>query len=375
MGAFFVNYHVRTNAKGKVCVALGPLITTGAYVSPPKNGWVTVYEKSSDEQDDTIIRRIGSELSNALNTAVISFLVHDSDIAMYWLFQSGSLVDEFNSAPDYYKKAGKAERARTRGNADALLPLCVPGTTREHVDAALHPPEGHRLMAEDIVSDLAELFGIDDSRVHLGFNYFEDEGEESLPDAVEFDPVGKEAQRKEPREDSAPIEQAEDIDPESRGRSLHQALGAPSPLAFAISMLAHGWDVHKQFGQMIPMPGLDPVALLKQFEATFARTAGSILKRVTTPGTPTLDELKAARDKGPDALADLVAKRLPDLLVEIGVGAASMQSPTFLEALLKQGLDPNIKDARGISASFAASVHGERSEVYQVIKRFDAGKS
>ena len=63
------------------------------------------------------------------------------------------------------------------------------------------------------------------------------------------------------------------------------------------------------------------------------------------------------------------------VVVEIGVGAAAMRSPTFLEALLKQGLDPNAKDARGISAAEAARVHGEHSEVYQVIKRFDAGKS
>src|SRR5215471_16522666 len=169
MGAFFVNYHVRSDSTVKVCDALGPLIKTGAYVSPPKNGWVTVYEKSSDEQDDTIIRRIGSEVSKSLNTAVISFLVHDSDIAMYWLFQSGKLVDEFNSAPDYYEKASKADRVRTRGSADAVLTLCVAGTTREQVDAVLHPPEGNPVFAEEIVSDLAGLLGIDEQRVCLGF--------------------------------------------------------------------------------------------------------------------------------------------------------------------------------------------------------------
>jgi len=361
MGAFFVNYHVRSDSTARVCKALGPLIKAGAYVSPTKNGWVTVYEKSSDEQDDEIIRRIGSELSNTLKTAVISFLVHDSDIAIYWFFRSGELVDEFNSAPDYYEKASKAERARTHGNADLLLPLCVPGTTREQVDAVLHPAEGHPLMADDIVSDLAELFGMDDSRAHLGFNYFEDEGEESLPDAVEFEPVGSEAERKEPRESFV------SQDPGQGGP-------APNPLAFAIGMLGHRWDAHKQLASMGAFPGADGEVLQKQLERTFDRTAAALLKRVITPGTPTLEELKAARDKGPDALAELVVTRLPELLVDIGVGAAAMQSPTFLEALLKQGLNPSIKDTRGISAIEAARVHGERSEVYGVIKRFEAGK-
>src|SRR5689334_7682703 len=128
MGAFFVNFHILCDSAAKVRDALAPLVQSAAYVSPPKNGCVIVYEKASDEQDDEIIRQIGSELSRALNTAVLSFLVHDSDIAMYWLFQSGKLVDEFNSAPDYYVKVSKAERAQTSGNAQALLPLCVSGT-------------------------------------------------------------------------------------------------------------------------------------------------------------------------------------------------------------------------------------------------------
>ncbi len=374
MGAFFVNYQVRIDSTAKVCVVLGPLVETGAYVSPPKNGWVTVYEKASDEQDDTIIRRIGSELSRILNTPVVSFLVHDSDIAMYWLFQAGKLVDEFNSAPDYYEKASKAERTRTRGNADALLPFCVPGTTREQVEAVLHPAEGP-VFADDIVSDLAGVLGIDAVRASLGFNYFDDEGEQSLPDAAEFEAVGLGAERKERFEEPVAGEKGEDTGLDgTRGDSRLAKQVAPNALAFAIGMLGHSWDVHKQIGLMTPMPGLDAKVLRKQLESTFARTAGSILKRVTAPGTPTIEELKAARDNGPDALAELVAKRLPELLVQIGVGAASMQSPAFLEALLKQGLDPNAKDPRGISAAIAARVHGERSEVYQVIKRFDAGR-
>jgi hypothetical protein len=362
MGAFFVNFQVRSDSAATVCDALTPMVKTAAFVSPPRNGWVTVYEKSSDQQDDGIIRQMGTDLSNALNAAVVSFLVHDSDIAMYWLFQSGKLLDEFNSAPDYFKKAGKVERERTRGNPDALLPLCARGTTREQVEAVLHPAEGDPVFAEEIVADLAGLLGIDEVRASLGFNYFDDEGEETIPDAADFEPIGRGADRKEPPEDSA-----------SQDRGEKEP--APNPLAFAIGMLGHRWDIHKQLGRMGSFPAMDADALQQQLERTLDRTAGCMLKRVTAAGTPTIEELKTARDKGPDALAELVTKRLPELLVEIGVGAAAMQSPTFLEALLKQGLDPDVKDGRGISATFAARVHGEHSEVYQLIKRFDAGKS
>src|SRR5207245_2789831 len=117
-------------------------------------------------------------------------------IPAYWLYQSGKLLDEFNSAPDYFKEPDDATRARLRGNADQLLPLCVPGSTRTQVDSILHDPEGPPIMAEEIFVELAPLLGIDEARICLGFTYFEEEGQEVLPDVGEFEPVGRGAERK-----------------------------------------------------------------------------------------------------------------------------------------------------------------------------------
>src|SRR5215469_15567249 len=130
MGAFFTNYQVRGKSASDVSKAIEPLVETRAYVSTAKGGWVTVYDEASDQQDDGILKRTAAELSKQLGTAVLAFLVHDSDIAIYWLCENGVLIDEFNSAPDYYKKASDKVRLRVRGDADKLLPLCLPGTTR-----------------------------------------------------------------------------------------------------------------------------------------------------------------------------------------------------------------------------------------------------
>src|SRR5438874_2591578 len=102
MGAFFTNYQLRTEDSSAVANAVKPLASPRAYVSPPKNGWVTVYEEKSDEQDDAVLRKIAMALSRSLKTAVFAFLVHDSDVLMYWLYNNGQIVDEFNSAPDYF---------------------------------------------------------------------------------------------------------------------------------------------------------------------------------------------------------------------------------------------------------------------------------
>ncbi|MGP8201268.1 MAG: hypothetical protein ACLQU4_17395 [Limisphaerales bacterium] len=191
MGAFIVNYQVRTDSLAAVRDALEKMVTERAYVSPAKDGWVTVYDEESDSQNGAVLQRIASGLSRALKTDVLGFMVHDSDIAMYWLYQSGDLLDEFNSAPDYLGNAvDDATRDRLRGKAELLLPLCVAGTTTEQIGAAIHPTE-EPVFAEDYLAKLAPLLGIDETRINLGFEYFTNEGSDILDDASEFELLGQ----------------------------------------------------------------------------------------------------------------------------------------------------------------------------------------
>jgi hypothetical protein len=170
MGAFYTNYQVRSDSTADVVKALGPLVRSRAYVSPTKNGWVTVYDEASDDQSDVILREIAMGLSETLNTAVFAFVVHDSDVFLYWLFQSGRLIDELDSDPEYFgNKVNEATRARLRGNTAALLPLCRPGTTAAEIDAVLHDPDAPSGIADELLADLAELLGMDDTRTALGF--------------------------------------------------------------------------------------------------------------------------------------------------------------------------------------------------------------
>src|SRR5258708_5159051 len=102
MGSFLTNYQVRSDSASAVREALAGLVQSRAYVSPPKDGWVTVYDEASDHQDDVTLRRMALGLSERLKTSVLCFLVHDSDVMVYWLCRDGTLVDEFNSDPDYF---------------------------------------------------------------------------------------------------------------------------------------------------------------------------------------------------------------------------------------------------------------------------------
>jgi len=51
--------------------------------------------------------------------------------------------------------------------------------------------------------------------------------------------------------------------------------------------------------------------MLRKLAESFDHNAKGLLKHQSVPGYPTFEELKAARERGPEALAELLAKRVP----------------------------------------------------------------
>lgn len=356
MGSFFTNLHIRNASTKAVCAALPNLTDTRAYVSPESGGWVTVYCEATEDQNSETICELAGALSTTLKTEALGFLVHDSDIAMYWLYRDGVLIDEFNSAPDYFgEHISEKTRARVRGNADALLPLCITGTLRDELDSVLHPPDSPPLFAEEIVAELAKLLGIDESRAALGFNYFDEEGPELLPDIDHFEPVGEGVERKVPNPQSDAV-----------------ASAAPDVDAYplAINMLTQTWNSKFSEGdqKIISLFGKNTERMIKQLRDAFDRHTRSLLKQSKVPNLPSIDELISARDQGPKALAELIARKTPGQLPEIGVGATVYGLGDFVAALLKCGLDPNAADSRGQTTLRAAENHGRDSPIYRMIK-------
>jgi hypothetical protein len=297
-----------------------------------------------------------------METTVFAFLVHDSDVAVYWLYQNGTLADEFNSAPDYFdKNISDQVRQRVRGNSERLLPLCLPGTTIAGIEEVIHPKDGLPLMAEGIFNDLAMLLGIDDTRMSLGFTYFESEGEEILPDINEWEPVGEKAERKNPSP-----------------KTQHQPPAGPMPDMFpvAIGMLIQRWSgKHEEqmaaFQELQSSIGEKPMDLdrmLNQMRDACDRGARDYLKHSQLAGRPTIQELKAARDNGPEALAKLLAERTPTVLADIASIAVREGLEKFLAALLANGLDPNAKDHHGNTALATAEKLGAGSPIYLMLK-------
>lgn len=349
MGASFTNLQIR-NSSTKAIGSLFPKLTDSrAYISPDHNGWVTVYAEATEDQNDETMRTVAKGISKSLKTDVLGFLVHDSDIAMYWLFRNGTLADEFNSAPDYLgEEVDEETRTRLRGSTDALLPICLPGTTREQIEVVIHPIDEFPLMAEEIVADLAKLLGIDDARVGLGFEYFDAEAEEILPDADKFTPIGNAPKRKKSQISKAPD---------------HPAGPVFDMFSMAIGMLTKCWDGEQEkmaetFGKMLAATGQKSDGLLKKLRSQLDRGAKDMLKQSQLTDCPTFEELKAARDAGPDALAELIVNRVPSQLGSIADGAIQSKLEAFVSALLARGMDPNTKNQHNQSLYDVAQRHG-----------------
>ena len=193
MGEFFVNYQIRSTDQSQVVAAAGELVQRRAYISPPANGWVTLYDENSDSQDAYEIGRIGSELSARLGTVVFAFIVHDSAMFLYYLFDNGDLLDEYNSTPPpNHAEAEEDQRNRFAGRPEILVNYCAPGTSRGDLEVALRRSDSlaeggfaSSVHAEERLHPLAKALQMDDLRTTLGFTDF-DRRQISIPQGPDF---------------------------------------------------------------------------------------------------------------------------------------------------------------------------------------------
>jgi hypothetical protein len=83
---------------------------------------------------------------------------------------------------------------------------------------------------------------------------------------------------------------------------------------------------------------------------------------------PTFDELKKARDAGPDAFAKLLIKRAPSQLGNIADNAIGSKYETFVAALLANGLSPHEKNQHGEPLLAVAERHAKDTPIYTMLK-------
>jgi hypothetical protein len=145
MGGFIVNVHVQVDDLEALTEEMRRMADGACWVTPVKNGRSSVYEEQASSQDEAWIRELTGRLSDQLQTGAIAFLVHDSDVFCYWLYDRGELIDEFNSCPDYFGGSNSFEvsdesefgSADLKGRPDVLARYCRPPRRAQEIERVL----------------------------------------------------------------------------------------------------------------------------------------------------------------------------------------------------------------------------------------------
>lgn len=118
MGAFLGSIHVRTDDREAVRAAVEKLARRKKaefLLAPTLGGWTSIYPYSHGQDDS-----VSKALAKALPFDVVHVLVHDDDIFAYFFYRSGKLLDEYNSAPDYFEPVSARKKARLAGRPELL---------------------------------------------------------------------------------------------------------------------------------------------------------------------------------------------------------------------------------------------------------------
>jgi len=175
-----------------------------AFVAPTHAGCVVVFDEESDKQDQEIIAELASKLSGQFRCPLLAVLNHDDSILWYQLYQRGELMDEYNSAPDYFGTGdGEAAMAGPEGGDAGKLCAAFEADAVKKVEGILRRPSGEAggyIFAMERHLDLASALGIPE----FAAAGFEQIREDELP-------VGLAAEDLIRTEDLVPGPQMEDI--------------------------------------------------------------------------------------------------------------------------------------------------------------------
>jgi ribosomal protein S18 acetylase RimI-like enzyme len=163
-GESYASVHVQSDDRAGVEAAvlkyLARLGGASGRVEEPRNGWVAVYAELIDN-DRRARERLASELSNATAAVVCAIGVEDGAVVRYALFERGSIVDEYQSVPEYFGPLPPGDVVALGSNPTVVARLtgAAPARFRAVARTAsspdLLPPPG------ELLQQIAEVMGLE----------------------------------------------------------------------------------------------------------------------------------------------------------------------------------------------------------------------
>jgi hypothetical protein len=202
MGERAVTFYVKYPSYEQVAKAMQAYVESEAYVFPSVNGWVSIFDRSSDVQPEyTKIHSITEKLSREFQTPSLSFIVLSGVYFLYLLYDNGQLVSSFSTHSldsiedafcDYPCGILSDDEACGRfldigDSANSLAHYCLSQASVEVVqsilESARHSDDNifdvPELDCIDAVCELAPLLGILPEIAMLGFIGYQRHGVDS----------------------------------------------------------------------------------------------------------------------------------------------------------------------------------------------------
>ena len=162
-GESYASIHVQTDDAAAVETAVGKYLPrlggAGARVTGPLNGWVVVYADLIDG-DRQARERLASELSNATSAVVCTLAVEDGRVVRFVLYERGSVVDEYQSAPEYFGPLPPGDVIALAANPTVVARLT--GAERARVRAVARNASSPDELppAPELLAQIAEVMGL-----------------------------------------------------------------------------------------------------------------------------------------------------------------------------------------------------------------------
>lgn len=132
----------------------------GSTVTPPHNGWITVYDDACD-RDPALLRRLATELSDRMGAVSIAIGVEHEQIVRFVVLEAGRVVDEYLSVPEHYGPLPPGDAIALAANPRVVArltgadPAAVRAAARTAASADELPP------AQELLESIAAAIGLE----------------------------------------------------------------------------------------------------------------------------------------------------------------------------------------------------------------------
>jgi hypothetical protein len=131
----------------------------GSVVSPPRNGWVAVYDELADREPE-MLRRLARELSDRMGAVVLLLGVEEGQVVRFVLLERGRVMDEYLSVPEHHGELPPGDVIALSANPTVVARLT--GADPAEVRRVIRT--GKRLEdlapAQELVTDIAAVLGV-----------------------------------------------------------------------------------------------------------------------------------------------------------------------------------------------------------------------